>query len=114
MMKILCRLILKRLLKRTEITDMKIPKSVKIGGQNYKIIIKDLNKSECQDNCGYCRTTDNEIYINSSMSQEQQETTLLHEILEALNFNYQLDLEHNKIQTLEATLYQVLKDNKLF
>ncbi len=93
---------------------MKIPKSVKIGGQNYKIIIKDLNKSECQDNCGYCRTTDNEIYINSSMSQEQQETTLLHEILEALNFNYQLDLEHNKIQTLEATLYQVLKDNKLF
>lgn len=93
---------------------MKIPKSIKIGGQNYKVIIKDLDKSEAQNNCGYCRATDNEIYINTSISQEQQESTLLHEILEALNFNYQLELEHNKIQTLEATLYQVLKDNKLF
>ena len=93
---------------------MKLLKEVKIGGHRYKVIFKDLDKNEASNNCGYCRTTDNEIYINSSMSQEQQESTLLHEIIEAINFNYQLDLEHNKIQTLEATLYQVLKDNKLF
>jgi len=93
---------------------MKLPKEVKIGGLSYKVEEKDLNKEECNNNCGYCRTTEELIVINSELPDNVKESTLLHEIIEALNYNYQLELPHATIMTLEATLYQVIKDNKLF
>ena len=63
--------------------------------------------------CGHFHAAKNEILINSSIVKELQETTLIHEIIEALNYHLELNLEHNKITSLESGLYQVLKDNKL-
>lgn len=53
------------------------------------------------------------IIIDESLPQDKKEETLLHEIIEALNGYYSLNLEHDVITTLGFGLHQVLKDNKL-
>ena len=53
------------------------------------------------------------IIIDSSLPEDKKQETLLHEIIEALNGYFSLDLDHEVITTLGFGLYQVLKDNKL-
>lgn len=63
--------------------------------------------------CGHFHSDRNEILINKRMCKSMQESTIIHEIIEALNYHLELNLEHNKITALESGLYQVLKDNNL-
>lgn len=86
-------------------------KSLKIGGNLVKVKIDNTKFSGAP--CGQWLSQTNEILINGTYDKQNQETTLIHEIVEAINYLYELNLEHNKIQILEATLYQVLKDNKM-
>lgn len=92
---------------------MNIPNKVKIGGHNYAIKFKNLDRDEQASNCGYCKPSLNEIVINTEITGQQQASTLLHEIIEVINWLNQLELEHHKIQSIESTLYQVLRDNNL-
>lgn len=92
---------------------MKIPKTLKIGGQVYRVLVKDFVDEGNESLCGYAIAGDNIIAINHALPQSQQESTFLHEVIEVVNNNYELKLEHPVIQTLEAALYQVLVDNKL-
>ena len=39
-------------------------------------------------------------------------STLFHEIIEALNYQLELKLEHHQIQSLEAGLFSILTKNK--
>lgn len=62
-------------------------------------------------------TTDlkeHKILINNSMCDEEKQSTLLHEIIEVINQQNDLQLPHQTIQTLENSLYQVLNDNQLW
>lgn len=94
---------------------MKFPKKVKIGGHYYDILVADLDEKAGSDKAGGCYVVKNKIYVNKNYnySQSQTEESFLHEIIEALNYNYELKLEHEKISILGSTLYQVLKDNKI-
>lgn len=92
---------------------MQIPNKLKIGPHTYKVIFRDLDKDEARANSGYCRLVDNEIYINSNMARSQQESTMIHEAIEAINFIHELKLEHEQITALETAFYQLLVDNKL-
>jgi hypothetical protein len=51
------------------------------------------------------------IPIATDLAQEQVESTILHEVIEALNYHLDLKLKHDTIMRLEAALYQVLVDN---
>lgn len=53
----------------------------------------------------------NKILINKNLCQSNKESTILHEVLEAINALYDLNLPHQTIQTLEQALYQIYKDN---
>lgn len=86
---------------------------IKIGGQIFKIIEKDIEKDESEDASGYVKVASGKIFINSKMNKDQKDSTLIHEILEAINIMYELKLKHNQISILESTLYQVFKDNKI-
>ena len=90
---------------------MRIPKVLNIGGQHYKVELKSF--IDGQDCSGYTHLEMNRILINKDMVKRQQETTLIHEIIEVINFQYELNLSHNVIQSLEAAMYQTLKDNRL-
>lgn len=51
------------------------------------------------------------ITVASDLAEDGHASTLLHEILEALNYHLELKLEHRAIMSLEAGLFQVLTDN---
>ena len=55
-------------------------------------------------------TTGSVINKSSHLSVRQQ--TLLHEVFEAINEIHELDLDHYKIKTLTAAMFQILMDNK--
>ncbi|KWT87645.1 MAG: hypothetical protein H7843_15775 [Nitrospirota bacterium] len=91
---------------------MNIPKKLIIGGLEYRVELVDPSFSKEQ--LGQIDLIKGIIKINKEITRERQESTLLHEIIEAINDQYQFQLEHEKIQGLEATLYQVLKDNNIY
>ena len=51
------------------------------------------------------------LQIADDLAGDEQLSTILHEIIEALNYHLALDLPHNAIMGLEAGLYQVLVDS---
>lgn len=93
---------------------MKIPKKLKIGGHIYPIKVEDRVAKGGIDKCGTSNVYSKMgIWIDSTIGKSQQESTLIHEIIEILNSNNNIELTETQICVLEAGLYQVLKDNKL-
>lgn len=71
------------------------------------------NLASNRDRFGEFSFIEQKITIDESLPQDKKEETLLHEIIEALNGYYSLNLEHRTISVLGFGLYQVLKENKL-
>ncbi len=93
---------------------MKIPKTIKICGHRYKIkLLKDRIKEDGMENPASSFSRTNTIWIDLNQAESRIETCLLHEIIEMLNYELELKLEHRTMSELESGLYQVLKDNKL-
>jgi len=55
---------------------------------------------------------DSIIKLDNDLKLEVEQKTLLHEIIECINYQFELDLEHNKISTIESALFWILRDNK--
>ena len=89
---------------------MIIPNNIKILGHTYAIIMIDDREN---GDYGSLNPNTNTIRLNKNKTQSQIESTLLHEIIEALNMNLELRLEHPQISAIEAGLYQILKDNQI-
>lgn len=60
-----------------------------------------------------CDTMRGIIEIDANQPTDHKELSLLHEIIEAINRENELELEHNAIMVISNQLYQVIKDNKL-
>lgn len=87
---------------------MRFPKTLKIGGHSFKVILK-KSWDGSDDEAGYCDTDKNEIVIKSTLPQTQKEGTLIHEIFHALNST----IDHPLLDSLSEQFYQVMADNKL-
>ena len=48
------------------------------------------------------------------MPKSRQEEALLHEVIEAMNYHLEVELEHNKLTAISEALYMILIENKLF
>jgi hypothetical protein len=83
---------------------------MKILGYDIRIV-SDKKMDEIGNYSGGFTSSQNRIQVASDLCDEQKVSTLLHEIIEALNHFLELKLEHNVISSLESGLYQVLKDN---
>jgi len=93
---------------------MQIPDKLKIIGKTYDVQMDATVVTDDGYACsGRHRGALSIIQINPAYPQQTQDSTLLHEILEAINNNFEMGLEHKQITTLEEALYQILKDNKL-
>ena len=88
-----------------QITDLKIL------GYKYTVIEHD-DRDTANSNQGSHWASQGRIYINKNQTEEQKVSTLLHEILEAIDYHLELKLKHEQINRLETIFYQVLKDNK--
>ena len=99
---------------------MNIPKTIKIGGRNIKVVI---DKRTGKDGFNGTTWTDSGVvFLDETNCSELQDITFLHEILHIIF--HQLDFERVKFdndeaqvewlcKTLSNHLCQVLKDNDL-
>jgi len=87
------------------------PTKIKIGGFDYEIIYKDRFNEDGISDIGTSSTYNQKIWIDNQAHIQQQEETLIHEIIEAINSNNDLELKHKDITVLAGCLFQVLNDN---
>lgn len=81
-----------------------LTRHLKIGGHDYT-----LTFSQTMEELGKTIYNDRVILINADANRSIQESTIIHEILHALNSQ----LDHTLLDSLAEQLYQVLKDNNL-
>ena len=86
-----------------------MPDTIKIGGIDYKILSMDRQISESY---GMTVFESAAIHLDETLCSDMANATLLHEVIEVINEENELNLKHRAIQTLATQLYQVLKDNK--
>ena len=67
--------------------------------------VKRLVGDEAQNFAGLCDAQLCKIYINSELPYEKKEKTLIHEIVEAMDQECILELEHTKMQSIANTLF---------
>ncbi len=92
---------------------MKIPDKVLIGGHEYPVEVIDGDTRFL--NSGELNTWTQEIRINTSDGHPEgaQAEAFLHEIIEAINHDNELKLEHRNISVLGTQLFAVIRNNKL-
>lgn len=81
---------------------------MKILGYRYQLQLDDFTGS---DITGQCDTNTQVIRVRRGIEPAQQASSMLHEVLEALDVHLALGLPHRAVAALEAGLYQVLVDN---
>ncbi len=90
---------------------MKIPKSVKIGGRTYKVVLANewIGAQNLDGEHVSTKKHGHIIYIDSTQSEAGQVITLIHEALHSMNAT----MNHEFLDSLSNQLYQFLSDNKL-
>ena len=97
---------------RRERIIMKIPKHIKLLGFNYQVLEQE-DLSEGSQAVGQTWLARQTILIEKKLCQEQKECTLIHEVIEALNYQLELEIPHKTISALETGIYSFLKENNL-
>lgn len=93
---------------------MSLPKKVKIGWKEYKILEQAPDEALidggtiCYGQVFYDRQ---EIYINKNYRKKHKKATLLHEVIHAIDEQYSIDLKEEQVVSLTHGLMSVLKDN---
>lgn len=88
-------------------------KKIKILGHEYVVKEKAYYIAETNGNTGQCNNYTNTITIAKEIPNSSKVEALIHEIIEALNYRLELDLEHHTICALGEALNQILQDNKI-
>ena len=85
-------------------------KKLRVLGYNYTL---DLSKTleDMVDNVGTCNLDKKIFTLANDVDKDAMVSTLLHEIIEAVNYHLELGLEHRQIMGLEVGLNQAISDN---
>jgi hypothetical protein len=90
-----------------------LPETVKICGHIWKVGLLHPSVKRLQQHDGLCDPESHEIGILGGMPDTRTGEVFLHEIIEALDSLFALDMPHNTVQVLAVGLFQVLIDNDL-
>ena len=82
---------------------------MKILGYYYRIVAD--GDVDNMGSCGRLHAKSQKIQIATDLCEQQKVSSVLHEIIEALNYHLELKMQHEVIMSLEAALYQVLSDS---
>lgn len=90
---------------------MKIPARVRIKHNCvYEVVtIKSFADGETM---GECRYDDKQIVILEGMTDTQTAKTFLHEVLHAIQYEYQAGITESQVRKLEDGIWRVLRLNK--
>ena len=86
---------------------MKIPKKIKICGQEIDVKQKRNYDQYFQDSLGEWHQEKMTIFINQKLPAKLKEEVFCHEVVEAINSLFDLELDHWKIQVLGLVSHQV-------
>jgi hypothetical protein len=92
---------------------MKIPSIVKIAGHRYKVIFK-KNLYRDYDAAGRSCANNLVIDLDPTGAESHIDEVFWHEVVEQLNYRYELGLSHEKISVLGVALHQFYADNPDF
>jgi hypothetical protein len=83
---------------------------MRILGYDYTLRYLPLRENGGSDSAGWVNSAAQVIFVSPEQHQQAQESTVIHEILEAIKLHCEINITHDDLSVLEATLYQVLKD----
>lgn len=86
-------------------------KLLKILGYDYEVRFSPLHDEGGNTDAGRANMFRQKIFIDSTMHEQCQQSTLLHEAIELMGMHMELNLDHKTVVALECGLYQFLKDN---
>lgn len=84
--------------------------SIKIMGHDYTLLA-DPNLSRDRAANGECNSNELTITIDPTIKSSRIDEVYIHEVLEALQYHGQLELEHNKLSLIAELFVMFLKDN---
>lgn len=93
----------------------KLPKQLKIANHNFKIIDWHVDIADAKGRFGECSYDDLEIKISTKFKESHIRETLVHELMHAIFWAYNIKAEDNEERTVTSMAVgwtQVLQDNK--
>jgi len=91
---------------------MKVPSKIKIKGRVfYQVVWADEIKGN-PDTMGLSEPNEKTIYLKLGMSESETLKTLIHEVIHAIEFEWNEPIPHRITYTLEEGIFKVLKLNK--
>jgi len=91
---------------------MRIPRQLLVKDQIYSVrFVKNLPDEIKGTTIGLCCAETQTIYIKQGLSKAERVSTFFHELLHAIEFEFEFDMPHKLIYRLEGPLAQVIVDN---
>lgn len=94
---------------------MKIPRKLLVKDQIYEVKyvsrIPSVNDGTKGPLRGLCCSDKQVIYIARGISKAEKVQTFFHELLHAIEFEYDIEIDHKLVYKLEGPLAQVIVDN---
>lgn len=87
-----------------------IPKTIWINDSLWKIRFVRIVDNDPKF-MGCCNFETKEICIKVGLSREDRALTFIHEVMHALEFEYDLPIDHSLIYRLEKPIYNLFCDN---
>ena len=90
--------------------SVEIPKTIKVGGFDYRIIFPKKIEDDCGAHWGHWNHCPPEIQLSQEADEERTSATFLHEIIHAIDDTILGGrLEEHDVKNLEAGLHQVME-----
>jgi len=89
------------------------PKELHINEETYTIKwVQEIPEGRKNDDTvGLCDGASHTIYIKRGLTKSQAFRTLIHEVLHALEFEYEIDIPHKTVHQLEKAIGDLLIAN---
>jgi len=89
---------------------MNVPSSVKVGA--FIIAVnRDPFLMASREAYGEYHPSKLEIVLDTNLNKQKEGETLLHEMLEAIDAIYDIELDHHKLSLMATALHQVVIEN---
>lgn len=87
------------------------PKEVLVRDEHYKVIFVGTLDRKDKNKMGLCDPEEHTIKIKMGMSATETFNTFLHEVLHAMEFEYNLKISHKLVYQLELAISNFLFNN---
>lgn len=91
------------------------PKEIVVGDSIYRVrfvrAIGDAPKGSEKETLGLCCPGEKEILVKQGLGALERFSTFVHELLHAVEFEYEIEIPHKLIYQLELPLTKLILDN---